>query len=97
MLTLFVLAGCAQPLDAPATARTMDAASVADLQATAERIAAELPGRTGTLPHPGPPLPGEVQAVERTISPAEWARLEQAARRELPALVAQTEKLAARR
>jgi len=66
---------------------------VADLHATAERIAAELPGRTEGISYPAPPLPRDAPQ----ISPAEWKRLEEAARRELPALVAQAEGLAARR
>jgi hypothetical protein len=97
MLVLFVLAGCAQPVDVPAAVRTMEAASVADLQATAERVAAELPGRTGGLPGPAPFHPDDARALERRISPAEWKRLEEAARPELPALVAEVQKLAAQR
>jgi hypothetical protein len=96
-LVLLVLTGCAQPVDAPAVAKSNEAASVADLQATAERIAAELPRRSEVLAHPAPPFPRDAHAPERQLSPAEWTRLEEVARRELPALVAQTEKLAARR
>jgi hypothetical protein len=97
MLVLLALAGCAKPIDAPDAAPANEAASVADLQATAERIAAELPGRTEGLTYPAPPSPRDFRAVERQLSPTEWKRLEETARQELPAMIAEVEELAARR
>jgi len=96
LLMLLAMAGCAQPVDAPDALPENEAASVADLQATAERIAAELPGRTEGLAYPAPPLPSDVPALQQ-ISQAEWRRLEEAARAEIPAMITQVEKLAPRR
>jgi hypothetical protein len=97
MLALLVLTGCAQPVDAPAAAKANDAASVADLQATAERIAAELPRRSEDVAYPAPPFSHHARTLEPQLSPAEWKRLEEAARRELPAMIAEVEELSVRR
>jgi hypothetical protein len=97
MLLPLFLAGCGQSVGAPAAARANEAASVADLRATAERIAVELPARAGELTYPAPPTPRDARALERQISPAEWTRLEEVARRELPAMIADVEELAVRR
>ncbi len=94
-LVVIALAGCGQPVDAPAAPES-GAASVADLHATAERIAAELSGHTERTP-PAPLLPRDGRTMGPRLSPAEWERLEEAARRELPAMVAEAQALAARR